>query len=106
MNYYYGARIWKSLRERVLRRDKYLCRYCLRYGKRKEATHVHHIVPADTSELLRYKDFNLISLCRLCHEQMHLREEHKLSKKGLTLVYELVREKKAPARVYEILSRA
>ena len=38
---------WKRLREYILRRDRYLDQVALRYGKRIEATHVHHVFPRE-----------------------------------------------------------
>ena len=37
----------KAWREKVLKRDKYLCQECLRYGRKTEATIAHHIKHAD-----------------------------------------------------------
>ena len=55
----------------ILRRDGYMCRMCMRYGKRVPASTVHHIVPLDEDPSLGLKDSNLISLCAACHNKAH-----------------------------------
>ena len=45
-NAFYRSKRWKLKREKILKRDKYLCQYFSRYGKLVEAEHVHHIYPA------------------------------------------------------------
>lgn len=54
MSFDYNAPRWRRLRASVLRRDGYLCRYCLRYGRRRQATTVHHIEHADEHPELAY----------------------------------------------------
>lgn len=71
MSFDYNAPRWRRLRAAVLRRDGYLCRYCLRYGRRRQATTVHHIKHADEHPELAYNADNLISLCEACHNKMH-----------------------------------
>lgn len=62
---------WKSMRPRILRRDKYLCQNCLRYGKRTQATTVHHIMHYDEHPELALEPSNLVSLCAACHNKRH-----------------------------------
>lgn len=71
MSFDYNAPRWRRKRETILRRDGYLCRYCLRYGRRRQATTVHHIEHADEHPELAYNADNLISLCEACHNKMH-----------------------------------
>lgn len=59
-----------------------MCQECKRYGKNKEAQHVHHIFPVEHYPDYVYKTWNLISLCRDCHNSMHDRDTHELSVKG------------------------
>jgi len=55
---------WFDKRERVLRRDKYLCQGCLE----TEANHVHHMTYERLfNELL----CDLVSLCGPCHQLCH-----------------------------------
>ena len=44
---FYRTKRWERLRAAVLRRDGYMCQASRRYGKRVEATTVHHIFPRD-----------------------------------------------------------
>ena len=62
---------WKSKREKILKRDEYMCRECKRYGKTTEATMVHHVIPLDQRIDLGLNSKNLISLCKVCHGKMH-----------------------------------
>jgi len=64
MNYqeYLESPLWKRIRERVLRRDRYRCRSC-----GVKATEVHH--ERYTPAVMRgHDDSPLLSLCRQCHE--------------------------------------
>ena len=70
MNEYKTAR-WKRTREKILRRDMYMCRECRRYGRLTEAAEVHHIRHADTAPELFYTESNLVSLCKKCHNKQH-----------------------------------
>lgn len=79
---FYKTRKWIKKREVVLRRDKYLCRECLRYGKRTPAYLIHHIYPLETYPEKRLETGNLLSLCNRCHESMHVRNTHELTDKG------------------------
>lgn len=74
---------WQHLRQRALRRDKLRCRDAARYGRREEATHVHHIWPAEDYPEYAYCLWNLISLSASAHDEMHDRVTRKLTAKGL-----------------------
>lgn len=57
---------WDSLRHIVYERDGYKCCNC---GSNWEQLHAHHIVPLSkggTNDL-----YNLITLCKSCHERVH-----------------------------------
>ena len=79
----YGSEKWKRLRLRILRRDKYQCRICSRYGRIREATDVHHIIHSDERPDLAYDPSNLISLCHSCHEKQHPEKVQKSYKNRL-----------------------
>jgi hypothetical protein len=62
---YIRSPIFKRIRNRVLERDKHLCRLCQKQGRERQATDVHH---------LHYDRFfgdeldsDLISVCSPCH---------------------------------------
>ena len=66
-----NSRIWREKRSSIQRRDCYMCRYC--FVKEKKITtsdlSVHHIIPIEKNYDLRLANGNLITLCRLHHEQ-------------------------------------
>lgn len=67
----YKGKRWRRKRAAILRRDKYLCQECKKYGRRREAVTVHHIKHVDEYPELAYSDDNLVSLCNACHNKMH-----------------------------------
>jgi 5-methylcytosine-specific restriction endonuclease McrA len=69
-NYYNTARHLRW-REKVLRRAKYLCQGCLRYGIKTTATTAHHILPIHEYPELRYDVRNGAALCDACHNKEH-----------------------------------
>lgn len=71
MNDPHGSYKWREKAKRILRRDKYQCQECKRYGITREATEVHHILPWEQYPELAYVDSNLISLCHACHNKAH-----------------------------------
>ena len=84
MNNYKDKR-WIEKRKAILKRDKYQCQECRRYGKLVDATHVHHCWPLEYYPEYKYCSWNLISLCTKCHNKMHDRESHELTTEGLRL---------------------
>ena len=78
----YKTKRWQRKRERILRRDEYLCQECKRYGKTKQAEMVHHINPLEERPELGLVSWNLISLCYKCHEAMHDRDTGLLTELG------------------------
>lgn len=68
---FYTSAKWLRKKARVLRRDKYLCQDCRRYGKKTEAVLVHHIVPYEEEPGLGLEEKNLVSLCDSCHNKRH-----------------------------------
>ena len=68
---FYNSTKWKNKRERILKRDGYVCQNCKRFGKTVEATAVHHIQHYETNPELGLVDSNLISLCNKCHNEAH-----------------------------------
>ena len=78
----YKSKRWINKRAYILMRDKHMCQECLRFGRTTPAEMVHHIYPAEEEESLRYKDFNLVSLCNRCHNKMHNRDSDTLTSSG------------------------
>lgn len=79
----YDPKRWAPLRERALRRDKYRCRECARFGRRVQAERVHHAWPSEEFPELRWELWNLVSLCKSCHDRMHDRASGRLTPLGL-----------------------
>jgi 5-methylcytosine-specific restriction enzyme A len=82
MTNFYKTSRWKGKRITILKRDEYKCQECMRYGKSKEATTVHHINPLKIRPDLRLESWNLVSLCGKCHEKMHDRLTDELTDLG------------------------
>lgn len=61
-------RAWRKI---VLRKAKYLCEECARYGRRTLATVAHHVKHADAYPELRYDPANGRALCAQCHNKYH-----------------------------------
>lgn len=85
MNNTYHSTRWKNKRKYILKRDKYLDRDLIRFGRRVEANTVHHIFPKEFYPELEYVDWNLISLSGENHNAMHHRLGHNLSPRGKAL---------------------
>lgn len=71
MDEFYHSKKWESMRKRILVRDGYMCMNCKRYGRRRQATTVHHIKHYDEYPELALDPSNLISLCNECHNKEH-----------------------------------
>ena len=78
----YDNKRWKKKREKILKRDGYLCRESKRYGKRVEATTVHHIYPVEEYPEYAWCDWNLVSLSLTKHNAMHDRKTNELTSLG------------------------
>lgn len=84
---------WEHKRKVILSRDNYSCRWCKRYGKNTEASHVHHIYPVEFYPEYSYCNWNLISLCQKCHNIMHDRDTHEITATGKILQRKVQNEK-------------
>lgn len=82
MKRFYKTSKWKAKRERILKRDEYLCRECKRYGKSTQATTVHHAYPLEQYPELALVSNNLVSMCSSCHDSMHDRTSRELTEAG------------------------
>jgi len=83
----YKERRWQYVRKRILQRDKFIDQYLKRYGKIKNADMVHHIFPVNDFPEYQWEDWNLISLSRKTHNQMHDRITDKLTPKVQELLF-------------------
>ncbi len=70
-NSFYASAKWQRFRQKILRRDKYTCQRCKRYGRLKEATEVHHIEHLEDCPEKAFDASNVISLCHACHNAQH-----------------------------------
>lgn len=66
---FYKSTDWKKTRKVVLIRDEYECQHCHR-NRDKDGIilDVHHIIPVKEDWYKRLSLYNLITLCRGCHE--------------------------------------
>lgn len=83
---FYRSRHWEKLRAAVLRRDGYICQESRRFGKRVEASTVHHIFPRDEFPEYQWEPWNLVSLAADVHDQMHDRISGALTEKGAEML--------------------
>lgn len=68
---YYGRKRHRDWRDKVLRKAKYICIECARYGKRTPATVAHHIKPREDYPEIQYQLDNGAALCEACHNKAH-----------------------------------
>ena len=82
MSFDYKSKRWLRLRAAVLREAGYRCQYARRYGKRVQASTVHHIWPADDFPEFAFERWNLIALSTEAHNRMHDRATGRLTETG------------------------
>lgn len=82
----YTSGKWKRKREKILRRDNYICQISKRYGKIEPATIVHHIYPAKTYPQYEWCDWNLISVSTSTHNKLENRTTGELTALGKELM--------------------
>jgi len=66
-NRYLRTKQWYTIREAVLKRDGYLCQACLT----RKAVQVHHLSYELFNTLGQSAAFELVAICRQCHEKIH-----------------------------------
>lgn len=70
-NPFYRSKPWRRKREYILKRDKYLCQECKKYGRNTEANVVHHLIEIEDDSSLKLTNSNLQSVCKACHNKLH-----------------------------------
>jgi hypothetical protein len=80
----------------VLRRDGYQCQVTKRYGRRVEATTVHHVFPREEFPEYQWEPWNLISISAHTHELLHNRVTGQLSNAGRALQMEVSQQQGIP----------
>lgn len=85
--------LWTHKREVILRRDGYIDQVAKRYGKIIEADTVHHIFPREFYPEYEWENWNLISVSKKTHNELHDRESHQLTEKGMELLRRTARKR-------------
>jgi len=88
----YTGKRWLKLRQKVLKRDGYMCQYNKRFGRLVPANTVHHIYPALMYPEYEYCEWNLISLSAEAHNMMHDHNNQELTDEGIRLQERLRRK--------------
>jgi len=81
----YHSKRWDKKREAILKRDGYLCQISKWYGKRVDATTVHHIYPVSDYPEYMWCDWNLIAVSTDMHNKLHDRATGRLTELGIAL---------------------
>ena len=71
LNPAYNKQRHRKWSDAVMRRDKYLCQDCKRYGRNTPAEVAHHIQPISERPDLAYSLNNGVALCNACHSKRH-----------------------------------
>lgn len=83
---WYDQPKWKRIRAKVMRRDCYVDQVAKRYGIMLPAEIVHHIFPKDDYPEYAFEPWNLVSVSRKTHNELHDRETDELTEKGRDLL--------------------
>lgn len=96
------SKAWASARSACFERDIYTCQHCGARSRKGQGRTVilnaHHIVPYRTAPHLRLELSNLVTLCDVCHVEVHRldtgedRANTKLNMKDVTRIKELIEE--------------
>ena len=88
----FNSKRWERLRRYVLTRDEYIDQVQKRYGKRLQASTVHHIFPREYFPEFTFEEWNLISVSNATHNKLHDRDTHKLTAEGWQLLVRTARK--------------
>lgn len=89
---FYDSGRWRTLRQSILIRDKYMCQLSWRYGKMIPADVVHHIFPREEYPEYQWEPWNLISISNKAHEALHDRTNGRLTQEGVDLMMRTARK--------------
>ena len=89
---FYDTKQWEQKRESILRRDQYMCQISKRYGLFRQAEVVHHIFPLNEYPEYALCDWNLISITRKKHNELHDRDTDELTETGRELLIRTARK--------------
>lgn len=92
----YKSQKWEAKRACILRRDEYKDQLLKRFGKLKQADRVHHIFPLGEFPEYAWDDWNLISVARSTHNELHDRNTDELTEKGAELLRRTARRQGIP----------
>ena len=67
---YYRRKEWKEFRQRILKRDNYICNNCQQQKSERELQ-VHHKQYIDGKKIWEYADDDVVTLCKKCHAEIH-----------------------------------
>jgi len=73
----YHDPVYQDARRKVLKRDKRTCQ--MPECGSKKRLNVHHVQPWSKAAHMRFETFNLITLCRNCHDSIKDQEHHYIS---------------------------
>ena len=93
---FYKSTKWIEKRNSILRRDGYMCQLSKRYGKMLPAEIVHHIFPRSEFPEYAFESWNLISLTRAKHNELHDRDTDELTEEGAELLRRTARKNNIP----------
>ena len=85
---FYHSAAWRRVRRMALQRDHFLCQDCLKHGRFKKATEVHHVLELEEHPELALELSNLRSLCWDCHEQT---KDHRRGARNLPAGVRIIR---------------
>lgn len=89
---FYDTSKWHKLRQKILKRDKYIDQVQKRYSLTpKEANIVHHIFPKSVYPEYALKEWNLTSVSDKTHKSLHSFNKEELSQKGFELLRQTAR---------------
>lgn len=64
------SKVWLAKRQKIMRRDGYMCQYAKRYGKSEPGYIVHHIFPRSEFPEYALEDWNLITVSMKAHKTL------------------------------------